>query len=144
MAKRATPKRKAKAKTKVKAGRAPGLGGESGRVGQVPFVASEAQKQAVMALVAVGTSNKVMADVLRIPERTLNRHFREELKHGRALIHARVAAGITAKALTGDNAAMFFYAKAQMGWRERSSLAFEDAKGNIADPANLFTISITG
>ena len=96
-----------------------------------------------MALVSVGTTNEVMAEVLQIPLRTLERHFADELKHGRLLIHAQIGASITAKALAGDNTMMIFYAKAQMKWRDRHTHSFEDKQGNLVSPGDLFTINIT-
>lgn len=125
-------------------GEAPGRGGSvPGHLGQAPFVATPHQRQAVAALVSVGHANKVIAEVLRIPERTLIRHFAHELKHGRTLIHAQIGGSIVAAALAGDKTMQIFYAKAQMGWRDRHSVGFDDEKGNPINPANLFQVQIT-
>jgi hypothetical protein len=128
-----TPKRKAKRRT-VPAG--------VGKKGEA-FNPTEHQRQAVAALVSFGTKNTIIAEVLGLAERTLVRHFANELKHGRELIHARIGGGITAAALAGDKTMQIFYAKAQMRWQERHSLGFEDKDGRAVDPANLFTVSIT-
>jgi len=141
MAKKAAAKKKAARK---RAGVPPGRGRQPGGHGQAAFVPTDAQRQAVMALVSIGTTNEIMAEVLRIPLRTLERHFREELSHGRALIHAQVGASIAAKALSGDNTMMIFYAKAQMKWQDRVSHGFQDDKGNPVSPRELFTINIQG
>jgi hypothetical protein len=47
-------------------------------------------------------------------------------------------------ALAGDRTMLIYYSKAQMGWRDRASIGFEDKNGEPANMANLFTISITG
>lgn len=141
MARKAAAKKKAVVQRRP--GTAPGRGNDGGGR-QPPFVATEAQRQAVCALVSVGTSNDTIGEVLQIPVRTLVRHFGEELRHGRELIHARIGAGITAKALSGDNTMMIFYAKAQMRWQERHAVGFEDDKGAPVSARELFTINIQG
>jgi hypothetical protein len=70
--------------------------------------------------------------------RPLYRHFGHELKNGRAEIHAAIGKSFTAMALAGDKTMMIFFAKAQMGWRERTSVGFEDE-----NPRQLFHIQIT-
>jgi hypothetical protein len=107
------------------------------------FQPTEHQRQAVAALVSFGTKNEVIAEVIQVPERTLVRHFAQELKHGRELIHARIGGSITAAALAGNEKMQIFYAKAQMKWQERHSVGFENEKGEPVSPANLFTVSIT-
>lgn len=138
-------KRKAKARVaKVKPGVAPGRGGAALGTGrQPPFIATDEQRQAVMALVSFGTTHEVIAQVLRIPERTLTRHFREELTTGKMMVHARVGGRIVAEALRGDKTMAIFYAKAQMGWRDGYRIGFEDKDRNPVNPSNLFTVEIT-
>ena len=124
-------------------GRAPGRGGSrAGKSGQPAFDPTEHQRQAVSALISIGYTTDVIAEVLHIPSRTLERHFAYELKHGRVLIQARIGGGIVASALAGDKTMMIFYAKTQMGWRERFSHGFEDEKGQGVNPANLFQVQI--
>ena len=101
------------------------------------------RRQAVSALVSIGHSHKIISEVLKIPERTLTRHFAHELKHGRELVHAQIGGSIVADALAGDKTMRIFYAKTQMGWRERATLGFDDEKGNPINPQNLFQVLIT-
>lgn len=133
-------------RAKPKRGVAPGRGGRAGgaTVGQPPFVPTEVQRMTVQGLVSIGTEQWVIAEALKIPLRTLARHFTEELKNGRAVMHARIGGGIVAAALSGDKTMMIFYAKAQMGWRDRYNVGFDDEKGNPVNPSNLFTINIQG
>lgn len=105
---------------------------------------TESQRLAVASLVSIGHSMQVISEALDIPDRTLKRHYAHELKHGREIIHARVGGSIVAQALAGHVTMQIFYAKAQMGWRDRHSHAFEKPDGSVADPTELFTISITG
>ena len=95
-------------------------------------------------MISVGTPHDAIARALDISPPTLYRHFDQELKNGKAEIHAAVGKNITAMALSGDKTMMIFYAKARMGWRDRASIGFEDKDGQPTNPANLFTINITG
>jgi len=124
-------------------GVAPGRRDRGDGGGQAPFVATQNQRDTVCKLVSFGTSNRVMAEVLQIPERTLKRHFRHELHNGRELIHARVGLSLTEKALSGNNlTAEIYYSKAQMGWRERHNVGFDDKDGKAIDPDKLFQVII--
>src|SRR5262249_48036039 len=87
--------------------------------GGVNFAPTPDQQHAVACMVSVGTPHDVIARAIRISERTLHRH-------GKAEIHAAIGKSITATALAGDKTMMIFYAKAQMGWRARTSIGFED------------------
>lgn len=95
-------------------------------------------------MVSVGTPHEVIARAIGVSEATLYRHFEHELKNGKAEIHATIGKNITAMALSGDKTMMIFYAKAQMGWRERASIGYEDARGEPINPPTTYTISITG
>jgi hypothetical protein len=55
-----------------------------------------------------------------IPERTLSRHFAEELATGRLRVQAQIAVGIVEAAVSGDATARILYAKALAGWHERT------------------------
>jgi hypothetical protein len=90
-------------------------------------------------MISVGTPHDVIARAIGVSERTLYRHFEHELKNGKAEIHAAIGRSITAMALAGDKTMMIFYAKAQMGWRERTSVGFEDEDGR----RQLFHIKIS-
>lgn len=137
-------KKAARKKAPPRRGAAPGRTGAAGVRGQPRFVKTEAQSAVVMGLVSIGTEIWAIAQALQLPERTLYRHFQDELQRGKHIIHARIGGGIVAAALAGDKTMMIFYAKAQMGWRDRHTLGFDDAAGNPVNPSNLFTIAITG
>jgi hypothetical protein len=112
--------------------------------GGVKFTPTPDQQHAVACMASVGTPHEVIARAFAISENTLRRHFARELAHGREDIHAAIGKNITALALGGDKAAMFFFAKCQMGWRERSVGVGVEGRTNGEAPGNVFTISITG
>jgi hypothetical protein len=93
-------------------------------------------------MISVGTPHDAIARALDISQPTLYRHFANELKNGKAEIHATIAKGITAMALSGDKTMMIFYAKSQMGWRDRASIGFENEAGQAVNPKELFTVNI--
>jgi hypothetical protein len=95
-------------------------------------------------MVSVGTPHDVIARAIGVSEPTLYRHFAHELKSGKAEIHAAIGKSITAMALAGDKTMMIFFAKAQMGWRERTSVGIEDEHGRQQNPQALFTTQIGG
>jgi hypothetical protein len=72
----------------------------------------------VACMISVGTPHFAIARALDISQPTLYRHFADEVKNGKAEVHAAIAKGITAMALSGDKTMMIFYAKSQMGWRD--------------------------
>ena len=112
--------------------------------GGVKFTPLPEQRHCVACMVSVGTPHDVIARALGISQATLYRHFEHELKDGKSEIHAAIGKGITAMALAGDKTMMIFYAKAQMGWRDRTSVGFENQNGEAVNTAGLFTVSITG
>jgi hypothetical protein len=93
-------------------------------------------------MISVGTPHDAIARALDISQPTLYRHFGQELKNGKAEIHAAVGKNITALALSGDKTMMIFFAKAQMGWRDRASIGFENETGQAVSPKELFTVNI--
>lgn len=122
----------------------PGRGAAPGTVGQAPFVATPEQRQKVKALVACDFTNTDIAISMRIPQATLERHFREELSSGKTEVFAAIAQNIIQGAMEGDRTFAIYASKARMGWRERSA-SVSASQGNGDAPAGTtFTISITG
>jgi hypothetical protein len=128
----------------IEPGTAPGRGGSVAGKGQSPFIPTNVQRQKVMDLVSCNFTQEQISIGLGIPLRTLERHFQEELQNGKVRVHAEIAAGIVAAARAGDKTMRIFYAKSQLGWRERTSVGFEDSHGYAADPNRLFSIQIGG
>ena len=51
-----------------------------------------------------------------IDDKTLRKHYRQELDNGKARAHAQVAATLFERAVAGDTALLIFYAKTQLRW----------------------------
>lgn len=105
------------------------------------FVASDEHRNAICAMVSVGTQHHIISRLLHIPLTTLRRHFAYELEFGRDLVFAKVGTSLAARALGEELVAKIFFAKARMGWRDRDPAQMQ-ASAQTADA--LFTVSITG
>lgn len=77
------------------AGTPPGRGAKPGEYGQAAFVPTDAQRPRVMDLVSC---NFTLEQISSIPERTLSRHFGEELAARKLRVHAEIAQANTARA----------------------------------------------
>lgn len=83
---------------------------------------SDADRNLVNAMAAIGIDQNDMARLLKIAPKTLRKHFRDELDLGMIRANAAVGGALFKAATTvgpGQNAAMIFWAKARMGWREQ-------------------------
>ena len=91
------------------------------RAGRKPMRPTADERQQVELLAGYGLPLEQIAAVIRggIDVKTLREHFRPELLRGWAAANARVAQKLYEKALSGDTAALIFWAKARMGWSER-------------------------
>jgi hypothetical protein len=71
-------------------------------------------------MAGLGMRHQDIAVVLEIAEKTLRKHFRQELSRGAIEANAKVLQTLYAMATSGENtAATIFYAKTRCGLRER-------------------------
>lgn len=84
------------------------VGGNGGRIGNPPFVPTDAQRQEVLTLSKVA-SQEIIATILGISVDTLARHFRKELDMGAAQAVAMVGGKLLEKALKGHGPSINFY-----------------------------------
>jgi hypothetical protein len=99
-------------------------GGARPGAGRVPFEPTEADRSLVKALASVGFQHSQIAGIVRpggIGESTLRKYFSYELAVGKDHIDAICVTGIVKAMQAGNLAAMFFWAKTRMGWREKDS-----------------------
>ena len=89
-------------------------------------VPTEEQRATVTELVAAGVPVAAIGRIIKLSERTLYRHYADELKAGREVANGRVALTAYRLALSGDcPAATFFWLKTRAGWRETQRLQVE-------------------
>jgi hypothetical protein len=90
----------------------------SDQYGRIPeFRPTQEQRQLVMVLAANGVLKPVIATILGINLKTLDRHLRNELREGWAQITARIGASLVKEALAGNVAAARFWLTVHGGWR---------------------------
>lgn len=80
---------------------------------------TDEQRQRVKMFSAVGVPHKEIATVLKIDEKTLRKHFREELDTGAAEANAQVGGRLFKLAMEGNPIACIFWMKARAGWVDR-------------------------
>lgn len=81
-------------------------------------VPTQELRQFVQVHVACGTTEEVLCKLLGLSGKTIRKHYREELDFGAALANAMVAGKLFQKAMSGDQASMFFWLKTRARWRE--------------------------
>ncbi len=82
------------------------------------FIPTDDQREKVRMLRCCGVTHPMIASVLHIGVRTLEKHFREELSVGLADANAQIAGALYRKAIEGDTTAMIFWLKSRAGWKE--------------------------
>lgn len=84
------------------------------------------------ALSGFGIPQEQIAQHLGIDPKTLRLHYREELDAGMLEANRKVAETLFGQAMKGNTACMIFWAKARMGWSERSTVVHEGLQGAAA------------
>tara|TARA_R110000751_G_scaffold138645_1_gene242260 strand:- start:108 stop:497 length:390 start_codon:yes stop_codon:yes gene_type:complete len=104
------------------------------------FKPTDEERKLVEQMCAVGIPQESICLVVRdgIDDKTLRKHFRRELDTAKIKANAKVGGALFNKIMNGDTAAGIFWAKTQMGWKEKSQIELEH-KGNVN-----FNIEIIG
>jgi hypothetical protein len=89
------------------------------------------QRQLVQLHATIGTQQSVIADIIGVDDKTLRKHYREELDQSRAKANATIGGVLFNKAKGGDTAAMIFWMKTQAGWREKSEIDHTSSDGSM-------------
>ncbi len=97
-----------------------------------PHEPTEAQRQLVQLHATIGTQQSVIADILGIDDKTLRKHYRNELDLALAKANATIGGALFNKAKNGDTAAMIFWMKTQAGWRETNRVDHTSSDGTMS------------
>lgn len=97
-----------------------GHGGARPGAGQPPFKPTDAERKQVEAMSGYGLPIEQIAVLVRdgIDADTLRKHFAQELISGKAKANSGVGRTLFQKAMGGDTAAMIWWSKTQMRWKE--------------------------
>ena len=98
--------------------------------GRPRFVPTDAQRERVVALKAVGATNETVAKILGIDRETLTANFQEEIETGVADILGQVVGTLFRQALAGDITACIFICKTRLGWSEKSRVEISPRPDN--------------
>tara|TARA_R110002110_G_scaffold112795_1_gene280207 strand:+ start:297 stop:635 length:339 start_codon:yes stop_codon:yes gene_type:complete len=90
------------------------------RKGAPTFKPTDDERRLVEQMTACGIPQESQCLVIRdgIDDKTLRKHFRRELDTAATKANTKVAGTLFNKALGGDTAAMIWWSKTRMGWKE--------------------------
>lgn len=104
-----------------------------------PFEVTPKNRRQVKMAASIGFTQLMIADLLGVSEDTIHRHFQEELRAAALEANAKVGNRLLRSALEGNEKSMIFWAKARMGWSDRTIIEHKgDMTVNITpDDVNL-------
>ena len=97
-----------------------------------PHEPTHERRQLVQLHATVGTAQSVIADILGIDDKTLRKHYREELDQSLAKANATIGGALFNKAKGGDTTAMIFWMKTQGRWKERQEVDHTSSDGSMS------------
>jgi hypothetical protein len=100
--------------------------------GRKPHAPSDAQRKLVQLHATVGTTQEMIARVLKIDAKTLRLHYRDELDLAMALANATIGGKLFNKAKGGDTASMIFWMKTRARWRETADVNLISEDGSMS------------
>ena len=113
--------------------------------GRPPFVPTDKHRAQVETLAGLGLRQEEVCLLVKNPqtgqpitEKTLRRHFANELAWGSVKAHANIAKSLFNKAIgNGPQAvtAAIWWTKCRMGWKERQVVEVESKAGVLVSPA---------
>lgn len=112
-------------------------GGARAGSGRKPFVATEAERKQVEALAGVGLPHDQIAALLRdgVCVDVVRDNFAHELKAGKAKASAKIGQTLFNRAIGGETAALIWWTKSQMGWKEKRELDVTSSDGTMSPSA---------
>ncbi len=108
-------------------------GGARAGSGRKPFVATDAERKQVEALAGVGLPHDQIAALLRdgVCVDVVRDNFAHELKAGKAKASAKIGQTLFNRAIGGETAALIWWTKSQMGWKEKRELDISNPDGTM-------------
>src|SRR5262245_47452774 len=122
------------------------------RRGPPPFQPTEDQRRMVERAVGLGFTQERIAALLGITKPTVEKHFREELDRGGAVVEYQVGSSLVDQALKGNVNAQALYLSRRAGWKETQVIESKDSRFDamsedeivkeLADRANKLGVKI--
>jgi len=110
--------------------------------GRPQYIKRDEDKKTVEALAVAGVPQRLIAQIIKISEPTLRKHFREELDTSKARANAVISQALFKNAKDGNVTAQIFWLKTQAGWRETNyhELTGKDGDKLFDEPKQLIEI----
>ncbi len=114
-----------------------GHGGARAGSGRKPFVATDAERKQVEALAGVGLPHDQIGALLRdgVCVDVVRDNFAHELKAGKAKASAKIGQTLFNRAIGGETAALIWWTKSQMGWKEKRDIDITSSDGTMSPSA---------
>ena len=80
------------------------------------------ERRLVEHYVSLGYTQEQIGSLMGKSVDSLDRHCRKELDTGALKVNAQIGGKLFQKAMGGDTAALIFWAKTRLGWRESSNM----------------------
>ena len=137
--------KKPKTEKSVPKKRGPNGGAREG-AGRPAFQPTDAERKQVEAMSGYGLPIEQIAILVRggIDTDTLRKHFATELVAGKAKANSGVGRTLFQKAMGGDTAAMIWWSKTQMKWKETQAHELTGADGAPLEFAKIERVVIRG
>jgi hypothetical protein len=117
-------------------------GGARPGAGRPAFVPTDAERKQVEAMSGYGLPIEQIAVLVRdgIHVETLRAHFGAELLSGKAKANSGVGRTLFQKAMSGDTAAMIWWSKTQMRWKD---VQHHELTGKDGGPIETVSLDVT-
>ena len=110
--------------------------------GRPEYQKTDEDAKNVEALTIAGVTQKLIAEILKISEPTLRKHYRTELDTSKAKANAVISQSLFKLAREGNVTAQIFWLKTQAGWKEKNALELTGKDGDklFDEPKQLIEI----
>jgi len=108
-------------------------GGAREGAGRKPFEPTAKERQQVEAMAGVGLPHDQIGALVRdgVCTDVIRQYFAKELKAGKAKASAKIGQTLFNRAIGGETAALIWWTKSQMGWKEKRELDISNPDGTM-------------
>ena len=110
-----------------------GHGGARDGAGRKAFEPTAKERQQVEAMAGVGLPHDQIGALVRdgVCTDVIRQYFAKELKAGKAKASAKIGQTLFNRAIGGETAALIWWTKSQMGWKEKRDLDVTSSDGTL-------------
>lgn len=94
-----------------------------------PHKPTQESRRLVETSSGIGLPHEQIGLLLDIDDKTLRKHYRDELNKGKAKAHLKIAETLYKKATGGDTTSLIWWTKTQMKWSETVKQEITGAEG---------------